>query len=133
MKDKEMAETLSEQLAEYRANWRVRVPADRQALIDQHVAHLTATGIDRTAKQVGDRAPAIRLRDQHGEDFDIADLLAKGPVLVTFYRGGWCPFCNLELKAYQAAQPPSRRPARARWRSARKSRTTPSARPKRTH
>lgn len=100
-----MAETLSEQLADYRANWRVRVPADSQALMDQHVAHLAATGIDRSAKQVGDRAPAIRLRDQQGEDFDIADLLAKGPVVVTFYRGGWCPFCNLELKAYQATLP----------------------------
>src|ERR1700690_3627847 len=97
-----MAESLSEQLADYRANWRVRVPADRQALMDQHVAHLVATGIERSAKQVGDRAPAIRLRDQHGEIFDVATLLAKGPVVVTFYRGGWCPFCNLELKAYQA-------------------------------
>ena len=32
-------------------------------------------------------------------------MLAKGPVVVTFYRGGWCPFCNLELKAYQAVLP----------------------------
>ena len=70
--------------------------------MDQHVAHLTASGIARSAKQVGDRAPDIRLRDQHGELFDVATLLAKGPVVVTFYRGGWCPFCNLELKAYQA-------------------------------
>lgn len=97
-----MSETLSEQLAEYRASWRVRVPAERRVSMDQHVAHLAATGIDRSAKQVGDRAPAIRLRDQHGETFDVATLLAKGPVVVTFYRGGWCPFCNLELKAYQA-------------------------------
>jgi peroxiredoxin len=105
VKDKEMAETLSEQLADYRASWRVRVPADSQALMDAHIAHLAATGIDRSAKQVGDRAPAIRLRDQHGKDFDIADLLATGPAVVTFYRGGWCPFCNLELKAYQAVLP----------------------------
>ena len=100
-----MAETLSEQLADYCASWRVRVPADRQALMDQHVAHLAASGIERSAKQVGDRAPAIRLRDQHDETFDVATLLAEGPVVVTFYRGGWCPFCNLELKAYQAALP----------------------------
>ena len=73
--------------------------------MDQHVAHLAATGIDRSAKQVGDHAPAIRLRDQHGDTLDVATLLAKGPVIVTFYRGGWCPFCNLELKAYQAVLP----------------------------
>lgn len=100
-----MTETLSEQLADYRTGWRERVPADRQALMDQHVAHLAASGIMRSAKQVGDRAPDIRLRDQHGEIFDVATLLANGPVVVTFYRGGWCPFCNLELKAYQAALP----------------------------
>jgi len=100
-----MAETLSERLADYRASWRVRVPADRQALMDQHVAHLAASGLARSARQVGDRAPDIRLRDQHGETFDVKTLLAKGPVVVTFYRGGWCPFCNLELKAYQAMLP----------------------------
>src|ERR1700745_1663356 len=100
-----MTETLAKQLADYRAGWRERVPADRQALMDQHVAHLAATGVDRRAKQVGDRAPTICLRDQHGEIFDVATLLAKGPVVVTFYRGGWCPFCNLELKAYQAVLP----------------------------
>jgi peroxiredoxin len=96
-----MTKSLSEQLAEYRTGWRNRVPADRQALMDQHVAHLAETGIGRSAKQVGDRAPEIRLRDQHGEIFDVASLLAEGSVVVTFYRGGWCPFCNLELKAYQ--------------------------------
>ena len=58
-----MTETLSEQLAQYRAEWRVRVPTERQAVMDQHVAHLGTSGIARSAKQVGDRAPAIRLRD----------------------------------------------------------------------
>ncbi len=100
-----MTETLTDQLAEHRTNWRARVPAERQAVMDQHVAHLAASGIARAAKQVGDRAPAVRLRDQSGRDFDIETLLAKGPVIVTFYRGGWCPFCNLELKAYQAVLP----------------------------
>jgi hypothetical protein len=48
-----MTETLSEQSADYRAGWRARVPADKQTLMDQHVAHLAAMGIDRAAKQVG--------------------------------------------------------------------------------
>lgn len=100
-----MTETLSEQLEAFRAGWRARVPADRQAVMDAHVAHLAASGIARSAKQPGERAPAIRLRDQHGAEFDVATLLAHGPVVVTFYRGGWCPFCNLELKAYQAVLP----------------------------
>ena len=100
-----MTETLSEQLESYRAGWRARVPTDRQAVMDGHVAHLAASGIAKTAKQVGDRAPAIQLADQHGAEFDVASLLTKGAVVVTFYRGGWCPFCNMELKAYQAVLP----------------------------
>lgn len=98
-------QSLDEQLEAYRAGWRIRVPAERQAVMDAHVAHLGQSGIARTALQVGDRAPAIALTDQHGARFDVAPLLANGPVVVTFYRGGWCPFCNLELKAYQAQLP----------------------------
>lgn len=100
-----MTTTLSEQLTEYRSNWRARVPAERQAVMDAHVAHLEASGIARQAKQVGDLAPPVVLPDAQGGTLDLATLLAKGPVVVTFYRGGWCPFCNLELKAYQAVLP----------------------------
>src|SRR5579859_5354362 len=73
--------------------------------MEAHIAHLAASHIAERAKQVGDRAPQVRLPDQHGQPFDVADLLAKGPVIVTFYRGGWCPFCNFELKAYQELLP----------------------------
>jgi peroxiredoxin len=100
-----MSTTLSEQLEEYRTAWKQRVPPERQATMEQHIAHLAESGIGRTAKQVGDTAPAIVLPDAHGGTLDVATLLAKGPVVVTFYRGGWCPFCNLELKAYQAVLP----------------------------
>jgi peroxiredoxin len=100
-----MSNTLSEQLEEYRAGWMQRVPADRRASMERHIAHLTETGFSQRAKQVGDLAPKIILPDAHGKTFNVATLLAKGPVVVTFYRGGWCPYCNLELKAYQAVLP----------------------------
>jgi peroxiredoxin len=100
-----MTTTLSEQLEEFRAMWMQRVPPDRRAIMERHIAHLTETGFAKRAKQVGDRAPGIVLPDVHGKTFDVATLLAKGPVVVTFYRGGWCPYCNLELKAYQAILP----------------------------
>jgi len=45
------------------------------------------------------------LRNAKGETVDVAELLKQGPVIVTFYRGGWCPYCNLELKAYQEVLP----------------------------
>ena len=97
--------SLKEQLAEYRAGWYQRVPAERQAIIQRHVDQLRSGAIARTMLKVGDHAPAIVLENAKGATVDIGTLLEKGPVIVTFYRGGWCPYCNLELKAYQEILP----------------------------
>ena len=50
---------------------------------------------------LNDQAPDFTLKDATGTDITLYEELKKGPVIVTFYRGGWCPYCNLELKAYQ--------------------------------
>jgi peroxiredoxin len=97
--------SLKEQLAEYRAGWYRRVPAERQAIMQRHIDQLRSGAIARTMLKVGDRAPAIVLENAKGTTVDVGTLLKKGPVIVTFYRGGWCPYCNLELKAYQAILP----------------------------
>jgi peroxiredoxin len=55
------------------------------------------------ALRVGDRAPGFRLADARGGDVALDDLLARGPVVLVFYRGGWCPYCNLQLAAFQSA------------------------------
>src|SRR6516225_8667582 len=96
--------SLKEQLAEYRAGWYKRVPAERQAIVQRHIDQLRGS-IERTMLKVGDRAPAIVLENANGATVDVGTLLKKGPVIVTFYRGGWCPYCNLELKAYQEILP----------------------------
>jgi peroxiredoxin len=97
--------SLKQQLAEYRAGWHQRVPADRQAIIERHIEQLRNGTIARTMLKVGDRAPAIALRNASAETVDVSTLLKTGPVIVTFYRGGWCPYCNLELKAFQEILP----------------------------
>lgn len=51
--------------------------------------------------QVGDKAPVFKLRNDKGEWVDLASLLEHGPVVVAFYRGAWCPFCNKELQDIQ--------------------------------
>src|SRR6202007_535464 len=62
-------------------------------------------GNAHTVLKAGDRAPAIALKNAIGTTVDVDTLLEKGPVIFTFYRGGWCPYCNLELKAYQEILP----------------------------
>jgi thiol-disulfide isomerase/thioredoxin len=96
---------LKEQLAEYRTSWYQRVPAERQAIMQRHIDQLRSGAIARTMLKVGDHAPAIVLENAKGATVDVGTLLEKGPVIVTFYRGGWCPYCNLELKAYQDILP----------------------------
>lgn len=51
---------------------------------------------------LGQKAPGFALPDPEGKLISLPDLLAKGPLVVTFYRGSWCPYCNLQLKALQA-------------------------------
>ncbi len=96
---------LKEQLTEYRAGWYKRVPVERQAIMQHHIDQLRSGAIARTMLKAGDRAPPIVLGNAKGAMVDVGTLLKKGPVIVTFYRGGWCPYCNLELKAYQDILP----------------------------
>jgi peroxiredoxin len=97
--------SLKEQLAEYRAGWYQRIPAERQAIMQRHIDQLRNGTIARTMLKAGDHAPPIVLKNARGVTVDVGTLLRKGPVITTFYRGGWCPYCNLELKAYQEILP----------------------------
>jgi peroxiredoxin len=97
--------SLKEQLAECRAGWYRRAPPERQAIVQRHIDQLRKGAIAHTMLKVGDRAPPIVLKNAKGDTVDVGTLLKEGPVIVTFYRGGWCPYCNLELKAYQEILP----------------------------
>lgn len=65
---------------------------------------LIASGQAERALRAGDRAPSFTLPDPDGKPVSSADLLAKGPLVVTFYRGAWCPYCNLDLQALEEAR-----------------------------
>jgi peroxiredoxin len=54
---------------------------------------------------VGDHAPDFKLSDAEGNQHGLAQYLARGPVLLLFFRGGWCPYCTLTLRAYEELAP----------------------------
>lgn len=58
-----------------------------------------------SALAVGSKAPSFSAKDQHGRTVSLEQLKAKGPVVVLFYRGYWCPFCNRQLKHLQDSLP----------------------------
>jgi peroxiredoxin len=74
-------------------------------LMHRATAELVASGQALNAKKAGGKAPEFALKDPGGNVVSSSELLAKGPLVVSFYRGVWCPYCNLELRALQAALP----------------------------
>lgn len=75
--------------------------ADRESYVHL-VDWLRKTDIVSHALQVGDTAPDFLLPDEEGRLHSSKQLRGGGPLVVSFYRGGWCPFCNAELQALQA-------------------------------
>ncbi len=79
------------------------IPPDLQRLIDEMVQELVARGDWGVAE--GSIAPDFTLPDQHGDPVALADRLASGPLVLQFYRGEWCPICNLSVRALQGILP----------------------------
>lgn len=96
---------LEQQLAAFKAEFARTVPAARVALYEAKIEELRARFALEAAVGVGDESPDFVLPDIHGERVSLVDLLRRGPVIVSFYRGGWCPYCNIQLRAYQAVLP----------------------------
>lgn len=98
-------EQLSAKLEAYQANFLAR--ADQQKIDDyeEGIRDVLTSGIIENALQVGDSVPNFKLTNAKGDTVDLSTYLKKGPVVLTWYRGGWCPYCNLTLRALQNALP----------------------------
>jgi len=97
--------SLRETFAERKALIAKYVPADIQAVHARVVAELQQSGIGERALQSGSQAPEFELSDQNGKLVRSSDLLARGPLVVTFIRGRWCPFCVGQMEAINAIIP----------------------------
>ncbi|MFQ6394340.1 peroxiredoxin-like family protein [Nocardia sp. KC 131] len=98
-----MINSYSEQRVILREQFSARVPAEVVARIDAHAETLTELG--QKSVNLGATAPDFTLPDATGAKFTLSTALRAGPVVLSFYRGGWCPYCNLELRLLQAALP----------------------------
>lgn len=62
---------------------------------------LLATGIEGNAPKVGSKLPDAEFKNHLGKTVKLSEIIGDQSAIVTFYRGGWCPYCNLQLRAYQ--------------------------------
>jgi peroxiredoxin len=95
--------SLQDKLDAFKADFvgKKAAPPHVVAIMHKATADLIATGQADRALKAGAIAPKLELPDAHGKMVSSAGLLAKGPLVVTFYRGVWCPYCNMDLQAIE--------------------------------
>jgi len=92
----------TQELDATRAKYRGEIiPADALSVMDAETEALRASGIERRALKPGAVAPDFMLPDAQGRGARLQSLLRQGPVVLVFYRGSWCPYCNLHLRGFQ--------------------------------
>ncbi|MDB2462921.1 AhpC/TSA family protein [Algibacter sp.] len=95
-------------MTKLKAQTDAKIAAGRQAKpefmkgVDDIINKAKAFQQGSDAIKVGQKAPNFELPNPEGKSISLKNLLDKGPVVVTFYRGDWCPYCNLQLRALQA-------------------------------
>jgi len=97
--------SLKEQLAERKANAVQRMGEDVVAEMNAATKRLHESGLADRAVGVGMTAPLFAMPDATGKTVTLTDLLTAGPVILNFYRGTWCPYCNMEVREFQKLLP----------------------------
>src|SRR6202008_4534654 len=96
----------TQELDAARAKYRGEIiPAPALAVIDAEIEVRRVSGLEDRALKPGRVAPDFMLPDPKGRLVRLHSLLIQGPVVLVFYQGGWCTYCNLHLRGFQRALP----------------------------
>jgi peroxiredoxin len=82
-----------------------RLGPGRHRLFEAFLEGLAANGMTAASLKAGEPMPGFMLPSSTGDLVASSELLERGPLVVCFFRGDWCPYCNLELQALQEALP----------------------------
>lgn len=99
------ADTLEDRLKAREAQGSGKVTPEVKKAFAEGIAAVKNAGVVESAKQVGDKAPDFKLKNATGKEISLSGELKKGPVVLTWYRGGWCPYCNIAMAALQEELP----------------------------
>lgn len=90
---------LTEQLLQKKQEGAAKIPKEIYGQMTKATQDLVDKHLSEKAPKKGEVIPNFNLPNSKGTTISLADVLEKGKVVISFYRGGWCPYCNLELKA----------------------------------
>jgi peroxiredoxin len=96
--------SIQQAAAEYKAKAQGML-GEKFSIITGDMERIRTAGTIINALKVRQFAPEFTLPDAFGKEVSLKTLLVKGPVVISFYRGEWCPFCNIELHGLQEALP----------------------------
>lgn len=96
---------LENRLKKHRKFWGSKLTPAENEIMERHMEFLRESGtMDKILKK-GDKAPDFNLKNQFGDVIASSELLKNGPLVVSFYRGSWCPYCVEEVKALNEFYP----------------------------
>lgn len=96
---------LRDAIQAYMAEAKAKRSEDVQAIMARCTQELKDSGIENRALRAGDTMPDFELANQHGHKRRFYSYIAEAPVVLNIYRGGWCPYCNMEMKALHDSLP----------------------------
>lgn len=101
--------TLTAELEQFRQEFLAKLPKEKAAVMARADAELAEKQVTKNALKTGNLVPEFLLPDAMGKHISLYESLEHGSLILVFYRGGWCPYCNLELRAYQRLLPDIRK------------------------
>jgi peroxiredoxin len=93
------------ELDEFRESIAKKAPPESLRAYEEGITEVRHSGIIDKALKVGDRAPDFELVNAAGKKVKLSELTARGPVVLTWYRGGWCPYCSISLRGFHKSLP----------------------------
>ena len=92
--------SLRSELSSFQKSWNDNAPQGLQQKYEVGIKAIKESGL-----KAGDKAPDFELINALNKPVQLSSLLKNGPVVLSWYRGGWCPYCNIQLRYLQKYLP----------------------------
>jgi len=109
MSDKNKKPALQSLLDDRRSAWSINATDEMKRIFAEGIRTVEGSGVLERARQVGEKAIDFSLKNAVNKSVTLSEYLSLGPVILTWYRGGWCPYCNITLRRLQEELPEFKR------------------------